>query len=46
MKSARNLPASVRQRLLIRARSSRRPFSELLQYFATERFTSKGVLIL
>jgi len=38
VKSARNLPASVRQRLLNRARSSRRPFSELLQYFAMERF--------
>ncbi|MDE0264448.1 MAG: nucleotidyl transferase AbiEii/AbiGii toxin family protein [Bryobacterales bacterium] len=38
MKSARNLPASGRQRILNRARSSRRPFSELLQYFAMERF--------
>ncbi|MXY70876.1 MAG: nucleotidyl transferase AbiEii/AbiGii toxin family protein [Acidobacteriia bacterium] len=38
MKSTRNLPASVRQRLLNRARSSRRPCSEFLQYFAMERF--------
>ena len=32
------MSASVRQRLLNRARSERRPFSELLQYFAMERF--------
>lgn len=29
---------SVRQRLLNRARSDRRPFNELLQYYAMERF--------
>ena len=34
----RNVPASVRQRLLNRARRDRRPFNELLQYFAMERF--------
>lgn len=33
-----NLPASVRQRLLNQARQSDRPFNELLQYFAMERF--------
>ena len=38
MTSPRNVPASVRQRLLNRARSDRRPFNELLQYFAMERF--------
>lgn len=38
MKPARNLPASVRQRLLDRARKGGRPFNELLQYFAMERF--------
>ena len=38
MRSLRNVSASVRQRLLNRARSDRRPFSELLQYFAMERF--------
>ena len=34
----RNIAASVRQRLLMKARETRRPFSELLQYFAMERF--------
>ena len=38
MTSPRNVPASVRQRLLNRARSDQRPFNELLQYFAMERF--------
>lgn len=38
MKSRRNIPASVRQRLLDRARSDHRPFNELLQYYAMERF--------
>jgi predicted nucleotidyltransferase component of viral defense system len=38
MKSPRNIPASVRQRLLNLARSDGRPFNELLQYFAMERF--------
>ena len=33
-----NASASVRQRLLNRSRSERRPFNELLQYFAMERF--------
>ena len=37
MKSPRNIPASVRQRLLNRAKSDRRPFNELLQYYAMER---------
>ena len=38
MTRPRNVPASVRQRILNRARSDRRPFGELLQYFAMERF--------
>jgi len=38
MKSAKNVPASVRQRLLDLARTDRRPFNELLQYYAIERF--------
>ena len=38
MKSHKNIPASVRQRLFNRAKSERRPFNELLQYFAMERF--------
>lgn len=33
-----NLAASVRQRLLNQARSTGRPFNELLQYYAMERF--------
>lgn len=38
MTSHRNIPASVRQRLLNRARSDGRSFNELLQYYAMERF--------
>lgn len=38
MKSPTNVPASVRQRLLNLARSDKRPFSELLQFYAMERF--------
>lgn len=37
-KSRENIAASVRQRLLNRARKDQRPFSELLQYYAMERF--------
>ena len=36
--SGRDISASVRQRLLNRARAEGRPFQELLQYFAMERF--------
>jgi hypothetical protein len=36
--SRRNLPASVRQRLLDQAHSQDRPFQELLQYYCMERF--------
>lgn len=36
--SGRDLGASVRQRLLNRSRAEARPFQELLQYFAMERF--------
>lgn len=35
---SKNIPASVRQRLLNRAKSDLRPFAELLQYYAMERF--------
>ncbi len=38
MKSPSNVAASVRQRLLNRARSDNRSFNELLQYYAMERF--------
>lgn len=38
MTPPKNMPASVRQRLLNRAKSDRRPFNELLQYYAMERF--------
>jgi hypothetical protein len=33
-----NVPASVHQRLLNRARETNRPFNELLQYYVMERF--------
>lgn len=33
-----NIPASIRQRLLDRSRRDSRPFNEVLQYFAMERF--------
>jgi predicted nucleotidyltransferase component of viral defense system len=36
--SARDIGASVRQRLLNQSRASSRPFQELLQYYAMERF--------
>lgn len=38
MKPLANVAASVRQRLLNLARIDRRPFNELLQYYAMERF--------
>jgi hypothetical protein len=38
MRFPKNIPASVWQRLLNRAKNDRRPFSELLQYYAMERF--------
>ena len=38
MKPLKNIPASARQRLLNRAKIDRRPFNELLQYYAMERF--------
>jgi len=34
----RNIAASVRQRLLDKSKGSARPFNELLQYYAIERF--------
>jgi len=38
MTPSANIAASVRQRLLNRARVDKRPFNELLQYYAMERF--------
>ncbi len=38
MTSPKNIPASVRQRLLNRAKNDKRPFNEILQYYAMERF--------
>jgi hypothetical protein len=37
-KPLNNIAASVRQRLLNKARTDQRPFNELLQYYAMERF--------
>jgi predicted nucleotidyltransferase component of viral defense system len=37
-KPMKNVPASVRQRLLNKAKQDRRPFNELLQYYGMERF--------
>jgi predicted nucleotidyltransferase component of viral defense system len=37
-KSVKNIAVSVHRRLLNKAKESSRPFSELLQYFAIERF--------
>ena len=37
-KSVKNMAVSVHQRLLNKARESSRPFNEVLQYFAIERF--------
>jgi hypothetical protein len=36
--TVRNIAASIRQRLLNKAREEKRPFNELLQYYAMERF--------
>jgi len=38
MKSPTNIAASIRQRLLNRAKREGRPFNEILQYYAMERF--------
>lgn len=38
MTPPKNISVSVRQRLFNRAKSDRRPFNELLQYYAMERF--------
>jgi hypothetical protein len=37
-KSVKNIASSVHQRLFNKAKESSRPFNELLQYFAIERF--------
>ena len=38
MKQPKNIPASIRQRLLNKSRAEHRPLNELLQYYAIERF--------
>jgi hypothetical protein len=38
MKTPKDIAASIRQRLLNRSREDNRPFNELLQYYAMERF--------
>ena len=38
MRAVKNVAASVRQRLLNRAQETNRPFDEILQYYAMERF--------
>jgi predicted nucleotidyltransferase component of viral defense system len=38
MSEVKNLPASIRQRLLNKAHDTNRPFNEILQYYAIERF--------
>ena len=38
MKIAKNVAASIRHRLLIRSKQEIRPFNEVLQYYAMERF--------
>lgn len=37
-KPVKNIPASIRQRLLNKAKADNRPFNDVLQYFAMERF--------
>ncbi len=37
-KNIKNMAASVHQRLLNKAKESARPFNELMQHFAIERF--------
>jgi len=38
MSVKKNIAASIRQRLLNKAKMDARPFQELLQYYAMERF--------
>jgi len=38
MSNVKNLPASVRQRLLNKARETRRPYNEILHFYVIERF--------
>lgn len=38
MSEMKNLPASIRQRLFNKAHATNRPFNEILQYYAIERF--------
>jgi len=40
-KELKNLPASVHARLLTLAKTQRRPFQEILQYYAIERFIAR-----
>lgn len=38
MKTVKNVPASIKQKLLNKAKAEKRPFNEILQYYAMERF--------
>ena len=38
MSPTKNMAASVKQQLLNQAKATKRPFQELLQYYAMERF--------
>lgn len=38
MSEVKNLPASIRQRLLNKAHETNRPYNEIMQYYAIERF--------
>lgn len=40
-KNPKNIAASVRQRILNKARTEKRPFQELLQYYAMEKFLGR-----
>ena len=42
--SGRDIGSSVRQRLLNQSRANGRPFQEMLQYFAMERFLRQLVV--
>lgn len=38
MSEVKNIPASIRQRFLNRAYAANRPFNEILQYYASDRY--------
>jgi transcriptional regulator of aromatic amino acid metabolism len=41
-KPIKNVPASVRQRLLNKAKQDRRPFNELLQYYRMAKIAQRA----